>query len=75
MCGLQNIFISIVGFVVIVDFKTSKPLPLQLSILVHVSYSFVPGLYRCISIKDQVKTRDNKLDHLSYDDRRHFELC
>ena len=75
MCGLQNIFISIVGFVVIVDFKTSKPFLLQLSILAHVSYSFVPGLYRCIYIKDQVKTRDNKLDHLSYDDRRHFELC
>ena len=71
---LQNIFISIVGFVVIVDFKTLKPFPLQLSILAHVSCSFVPGLYRCVFIKDQVKTRDNKLDHLSYNDRRHFEL-
>ena len=56
------------------DFKTLKPFPLQLSILAHVSCSFVPGLYRCIFIKDQVKRRENKLDHLSYNDRRHFEL-
>ena len=62
---LQNIFIWFVGIVVIVDFKTLKPFPLQLSILAHVSWLFVPGLYRCIFIKDQVKTRDNKLDHLS----------
>ena len=72
---LQNIFIWFVGIVVIVDFKTLKPFPLQLSILAHVSWLFVPGLYRCIFIKDQVKRRDNKFDHLSYDNRRHFELC
>ena len=72
---LQNIFIWFVGIVVIVDFKTLKPFPLQLSILAHVSCSFIPSLYICIFIKDQVKRRDNKLDHLSYDDRRHFELC
>ena len=45
---LQNIFIWFVGIVVIVDFKILKPFPLQLSILAHVSCSFIPGLYRCI---------------------------
>ena len=75
MCCPTKYFIWFVGIVVIVDFKTLKPFPLQLSILAHVSCSFAPGLYRCIFIKDQVKTRDNKLDHLSYDNRRHSELC
>ena len=71
----NHLFILVVRIVVIVDFKTPKPFFLQLSSLTHISSSFVTGLYRCILIKDQVKRRKNHLNHLSYWDRRHFELC
>lgn len=74
--GYTNISLKIIKYVYaaqqnhfhiweIVVFKTFKPLYFQLSILQHISSSFVLGPQEYILIKDGVKRRINKLDHFS----------